>query len=103
MSIEALSEQPKKLDFIALSFAEQIADDYSYELLSVYQDGNSWEVQIQCPELGDKSRGVSLHDTTMFISALIEFLDETYPQYDWKDMIALTTYDGVYRIKFEAK
>ena len=103
MSIETLYEQPKKLDFIALSYVEQIADDYSYELLPVRSDETSWEIELQCPVLGDKSMGVPLPETQLFVSAVIEFLDDNYPQYEWKDMISLTNHDDVCRIKFETK
>ncbi len=103
MNFEKLSEQPHELSFIASLYAEQVGDKLSYDLLTIHEDKDSWEFQINDITLGEQRVGPTMHETQVFISALIEFLDEDYPQYDWKDMISITVFEGTFRIKFEAK
>jgi hypothetical protein len=102
MDFEKLREQPVKREFVALSYAEQLADRLSLNLLVLDSSEAGWEVQISDTSK-DQLVGPTMADTSMFISKLTEFLDEDYPQHMWKDMITITMHEGTFRIKFETQ
>jgi hypothetical protein len=105
MSLEKFTEQPKKLDFIAFSYAERIADETSLELDILNKTSDSWEIQIQDTVKGDREQriGPTLADTSLFIAKLTEFLDADYPEHNWNDLVRITMFEGAYRIKFEPR
>ena len=103
MGFEQLLEQPKEPQFIALSYAQELADEDGFELAMFENSTTGWEVQIQeiDPEEKGQRTGPTLEETQFFISKLTEYLDEDYPTHEWRKMLSVTVYAGRYRIKFE--
>ena len=103
MNIEKFLEKPQEPSFIALSYAETVADDDNFEIAVISKTDASWKIQIEGINANINGEPVAptLAEVELFVSAVIEYLDDDYPERDWSKMISVTKSDSKYNIIFE--